>query len=346
MKDKSGVTDGSANAIKGMMLPRVQLITPSELYPMFDADDINYTVTQKKEHAGMLVYVPALWSDNYCPGIYVWNGDEWVSLNAVTPLEQSTFTDGEGNTYHYVNIGGVDWSQNIMTTRVGGEPSGELLSTLDPSFNSYKLAINTADNFTTGVPFLFETRQEIVDKGSQSYIMNGDIINTTMLDFASKFGILYTYYQAQKACPTGWTLPNQQDFETMYKYIQTYFNISAEAAATSMKNDRSTYETKNDSNSETWYGVNVCDNDAVNSGFNAVPSGAVHGNNTSQATKATDFGAFAFWWFDQGMDSLTSLKRFSIGRQSTILTFESSAGGAITPFPRMGYSVRCIRKSK
>lgn len=344
LKNIDGITDDSANSTKGLMLPRVQLISPVELYPMFEIGDPNYTIDKKKDLIGLCVYVPSLWSDNYCPGLYVWDGESWESLFGQTKLKKSSFTDGEGNTYEYVTIGGVDWSQNIMTTREGGEPTGQLLSKLDPSFSTFKLAINTADNFKNGVPFLFETKQEIIDKGSQSYKMNGDIINTTMLEFASKFGILYTYYQAQKACPTGWTLPNKQDFETMYQNIQSHFGISAEDAATSMKSDRSVYETMNDGNSETWYGVNICDTKAVNSGFNALPSGAVHGSDQPVQVLATDFGAFTFWWFDQGMTSLNSLKRYSLGRQSSILTLESSTGGSITPGPRMGYSVRCIRK--
>ena len=81
LKDIDKVTDGSKNANKGIMLPRVQLTTPTELYPMFDLGDVNYTTVQKEIHTGLLVYVPERWnSNNYDPGIYVWNGIIWKPL--------------------------------------------------------------------------------------------------------------------------------------------------------------------------------------------------------------------------------------------------------------------------
>ncbi|NDW10642.1 hypothetical protein [Dysgonomonas sp. 520] len=70
-----------SNTNKGMMLPRVNLTLIDELYPMFESNDMNYTVYERSIHTGLIVY--NLTNDplkGLCPGPYVWNGKEWERL--------------------------------------------------------------------------------------------------------------------------------------------------------------------------------------------------------------------------------------------------------------------------
>lgn len=98
LKDKN-VTDGKANATKGLLLPRVEL----------DAvNSVSGTIAQKllntlkltlpsgitfnaEQHTGLMVYnintqtvaSGAPFSENkVCPGVYVWNGSSWNRLMA------------------------------------------------------------------------------------------------------------------------------------------------------------------------------------------------------------------------------------------------------------------------
>lgn len=83
----------SKNSSKGMGLPRVNLTKVKKLYPMFWDKDANsevseYTtneITINEEHTGLLVYnVTKNYAENLYPGMYVWNGTQWIPLFQVS----------------------------------------------------------------------------------------------------------------------------------------------------------------------------------------------------------------------------------------------------------------------
>lgn len=70
------------NANKGLLLPRVKLVDPELLKPMFSYTDESNTPTSAElsNHTGLVVY-----NTNMCApfgtGMFVWNGKEWIALN-------------------------------------------------------------------------------------------------------------------------------------------------------------------------------------------------------------------------------------------------------------------------
>ena len=89
LKNKDKISDNSANATKGLMMPRVNLSEKDQLFPMFLNDPDNpasgantdYATNKNlldKSHTGLIVY--NLKEDNdkeLCLGLNQWNGKEW-----------------------------------------------------------------------------------------------------------------------------------------------------------------------------------------------------------------------------------------------------------------------------
>jgi len=84
LKNTTGITDGSANATRGLLLPRVELTDLENLFPMFKKGSGDYTGAAKvKEdiaHVGLMVYNTK--EDLTLPnpiykGVYVWNVKKW-----------------------------------------------------------------------------------------------------------------------------------------------------------------------------------------------------------------------------------------------------------------------------
>lgn len=67
----------NTNATKGMMLPRVKLERPKQLlgYP----DETSAPASENTLHAGLTVYNVNR-NSYFCPGVYTWNGKEWIEI--------------------------------------------------------------------------------------------------------------------------------------------------------------------------------------------------------------------------------------------------------------------------
>ena len=70
-------SDGSANATKGMMLPRVNLSELNKLYPMFTG---TYAAAEDAVHTGLWVYNLTQCDGKFSRGVYTWTGTEWIQL--------------------------------------------------------------------------------------------------------------------------------------------------------------------------------------------------------------------------------------------------------------------------
>lgn len=77
LKNIDGVTDGGANANKGLGLPRVALIDRNNLTPLDDSSNANLYI-------GAVVYNTTLVENSkdlrLCPGLHVWDGTKWNPL--------------------------------------------------------------------------------------------------------------------------------------------------------------------------------------------------------------------------------------------------------------------------
>lgn len=96
LKERDSSISDLSNSNKGFAYPRVALKKISELYPMYELNypgisDIN---KEKKLNTGLVVYnitenhSPTEELDFFIPGLYIWNGSQWLlfeSSNVVEP---------------------------------------------------------------------------------------------------------------------------------------------------------------------------------------------------------------------------------------------------------------------
>lgn len=108
----------SVNSKKGLGMPRVLLTKVNNL------EDIGITDTNKHlNHKGLVVYNPKE-SDEFCEGLYTWDGNQWAYL-AENTFEGSNFnpntgilTDFEGNKYRTGQFGSAGtWMLENLRTR-------------------------------------------------------------------------------------------------------------------------------------------------------------------------------------------------------------------------------------
>ncbi|MBD8388166.1 FISUMP domain-containing protein [Dysgonomonas sp. BGC7] len=70
-------SDGTENATKGLMLPRVNLSDLNKLFPMFTGA---YDAAEDPKHTGLTVYNLKGCDGIFAKGVYTWTGTEWIQL--------------------------------------------------------------------------------------------------------------------------------------------------------------------------------------------------------------------------------------------------------------------------
>lgn len=327
---------------KGLGLPRVQLTSKKNLYPMFD---VGYDkANEDLAHIGLVVYVPDFFDVDNCPGAYVWDGTEWIYLLNRAKEDAPAFTDGEGNTYTYAKYGDTYWmTQNVRTVTKKG-----LGVTQIPYWIKGPMAHSaTAQGLDTPLGIIVRSTSDIAQQADISYVENGVSTTMSFSDYISRFGLMYNYEQALDACPDGWRLPNYGDWKKLLENIAASIGetINLPAAPTSQTihlpqtiNEALKYPSVNigskDSKSPIqWKGVSICDETDENLLFNVLPSGAVH---TTYNDRAWHFANGAFFWIYDN-DTITG----NVFRISVMATSAGNIG--IYQKQNVGYSIRCIR---
>ena len=130
-------------------------------------------------------------------------------------------------------------------------------------------------------------------------------------DNCMAYGRLYTWDAAKKACPAGFRLPNQEDFESLWTAAGADFN-----AAYLLK---TTYGWKGETNG----------NDTLK--FSAMPAG----NRFDDETYG-NMSKFAFFWSDYAEEGSGDARVWFMTKKS--MGFSYSAKPKI-----FGFSVRCVR---
>lgn len=125
-------TNGKANAKKGLLMPRVELLSTvlnSTTYKNLANTIKNASGTwDAKEHIGLAVYnLTNTPNQGLCPGLYTWNGEEWISLKgsclgefdlSITPqINKLYFSSGINNTITPQTIT-VAWEPSTPTISV------------------------------------------------------------------------------------------------------------------------------------------------------------------------------------------------------------------------------------
>ncbi len=235
-------------------------------------------------HIGLTVYNMSK-ENGFCPGVYVWRGKEWVTLYNIPFKPDLTVYDTDGNSYiarWYVHDacspdGGAYWlTSNLRTTRTssGGSFTGGVR--LNPAKYAGLTSAVTINN-----------RNDLQGNATVSYKENNIQMTEKYDVFASKFGLLYKWQQAEVACPPGWRLATNKDWSNLFIAI---------GAGTSDKGKRlmgNNWEYQaNDRSTSFPNGGGFPPSDPRNMGFWALPTGAVHGNGTA----AEKFSEQCFWW--------------------------------------------------
>jgi len=268
LKNISGITDGTANSTKGMMLPRVKLTTISSL------SDIHQGTGNEESLTGLWIYNTNIFCENdkindY--GMYVWNGKQWTSLNEMNNFDQSSSNvwvtkDRENNSFRAARFGNQIWMVDNLAVKSYDSESGVTV-TLPTTPNGITLQY---DNISLGYPAPNPTPNPI-PTGSTGALNGSD---TYYYDNFKEYGILYTwmaatgsknskYYKGmvnytpidqqstslstignnevekiepkgyiQGICPNGWHLPSDREWNMLTKEIfenpQNYSYITKE----------------------------------------------------------------------------------------------------------------------
>ena len=119
------------------------------------------------------------------------------------PIDVGVIKDFDGNSYKIVTIGNQVWTaENLRVTHF---PDGTLIPLI-------------ADNIEW-------SNVEDNDNGIAYCYYNNDESN------ANKFGALYTYPAAKKACPKGWHIPSIEEWDEMESFIINDFSADSVAIA-------------------------------------------------------------------------------------------------------------------
>jgi uncharacterized protein (TIGR02145 family) len=125
-------------------------------------------------------------------------------------------------------------------------------------------------------------------------------------DNCKKYGRLYTWDAAMKACPAGWHLPTRQEWNELVSFA------GGDNAGTKLK-----------SGSPDWNGTNE-------SGFSALPGGFRYYDGTF-----SDLGALGYWWTATEYDASNAYYRY-------MSTGYTGVGGG-NNYKSYGFSARCVQ---
>ncbi len=232
LKNLDKITDGSANATKGLGLPRVSLITRK--------NDLNKTLgideaLDNAEHQGLLVYNIAQCLDGTpeAQGIYVWDGSQWISIynQNENELANGTYkvTDPRDEEVYFArNFGDAgDWML-------------ESLRYIPKAADGYTDYIHSTANNDNKKHYAYVTGR------NGSYNPSDATIPNIWEEKWKKYGMLYNWRaatnnensvsvdQGQKSdgsdpvttpvrgvCPPNWHIPSDKEFNDLEREIYT-----------------------------------------------------------------------------------------------------------------------------
>jgi uncharacterized protein (TIGR02145 family) len=162
-------------------------------------------------------------------------------------VTNSTFTDYDGNVYPVVRIGTQIWMQENLKT-VNLNDGSPIVHVTDGTIWA---------NYTTPALCYY---------------------NNDEATYKNSYGALYNWYAVNsgKLCPTGWHVPSQDEFITLFNYLG-----GEEVAGFKLK----------EAGTSHWTSPNQASNE---SGFTALPGGMCYV--TSGDRRFQSIGGFGYWW--------------------------------------------------
>lgn len=209
-----------------------------------------------------------------------------VAVLALVACSESFTDDRDGQSYSMVKIGEQVWmSENLNYAGAANLNAGAV-----GSDNSADLA---------------------------SFCPDGDDRN------CKKYGRLYTWDAAQKACPAGWHLPTAEEFDAMFMAV-----MAADVRGAAMAQAANVATIGKLLKSTSGWFKNGNGTDAV--GFNALPAGYMSG-------KFDGIGGYAYFW------SATTDPQEPAFAQYLFLDFSSPVAGFNSFEKGSARSVRCVK---
>jgi uncharacterized protein (TIGR02145 family) len=185
---------------------------------------------------------------------------------AVAPDTDTTFTDKrDGKVYKIVKIGSQVWfAENLNYVTEGSKCYGE----------GGKIFIKT-----------------LIERDDNNKIKGIKDITKTLSDAevqanCSKYGRLYTWDAAMKACPAGWHAPTFAEWYTLKEFVEDEY--TADEGYTAGKKLKST------SGWDDWKGKSGNGMDEY--GFSALPGGSTHGRDADGSIFPDIAGKRGNWW--------------------------------------------------
>lgn len=209
LKNIEGVTDNNQNSTKGLGLPKIELLPNGKIK---GAESLSLD----EKHIGMVGY-NTVETDEYCIGLHIWDGSEWIDLtnrkeiNEANNYNPSTgiLIDVEGEEYTTAQFGdaGIWMTQNLRTEKY--YKCGELR---DFAINGAAGAVDSDSERQIGYPNTY----------------GASISTKTYYNNRPELGVLYNWCAAtnrvnataneendlagvQGICPDGWHVPSTQE---------------------------------------------------------------------------------------------------------------------------------------
>ena len=376
-------SQGTPNPAAGLDLSPAAALNMGFLPPSIELDldpqvfVLNGSTEDAVKAVGMIVYNTASpGPDSKGPGLYVWDGFRWNLVssppNTGTTSECSFVMDVDGNVYQARKFGTQCWmTSNLRTTRAKtGTPLTDVR--LNPAyFEHYPAAAlvvwennqvtfhpetNASVNLTTRMP---EAAFMIATAANPS----GTLYTWDYASYANQFGLYYTQAAARDACPDGWKLPANSDWNT----LATFLGGAAEAGK-KMKANANKYASNNNGAAKPLPAANVLigdwggylTTDPKNSGFLALPSGyvilqaQVGGLGSTKESNAAigsvsitpaagkGFSQFAYWWAYE-TNTARAIAAKNHGTAGVVTTPDELATATSVPTSNL-YTVRCVKE--
>lgn len=320
LKEYEPATAGGANSTRGLGMPRVKLNSITDLTALgIDGD------ADKTAYVGMAVFHVSD-KDDLCPilqsGLYVWDGEKWQNMIADNnPTDQTSWvdngdgtgvlTDYEGNRYRTKNFGGDIWMVDNLRSTIA--KTGEFIdATNGVRLNAgYRIKSENAVGIAVKCNTMLDDTPVPVKIGGVDY---GLTYNT----YASHFGLLYNQAQALNACPEGWSISTDAQWDALKSFLGGGTSVGK-----MLKSDNLAYIPV-ENTGFLWQGYAI--GDVNNVGFNAVPAGYVNPSN-----EALNFSYGSFYW------TSTSKKYYYLYYVSSNIQIMSTA------HENLSLSVRCVK---
>ena len=163
-----------------------------------------------------------------------------------------------------------------------------------------------------------------------NYQADGSSCYENSADSCNKYGRLYDWETAKKACPTGWKLPDTADWNRL---ITAAGGEETAGKKLKSKDGWNDYCDSEDEDARTCFDGNGTDD----YGFSAISGGVVICND---GCGVYHVGGRGVWWSANKNDRFGSVYDIAMDNQSENVNNFSNANGD----PSEGYSVRCLKE--